>query len=163
MFIFCFVFVAPAQKIKPCFGFHATSLFGGASPSTWPVSSTPSWLCSTPLGTMKMRVMISIYLFIFIFDLWNLHFPHLLDHMATEKQARTPRANWVLPNHPTCWFLEHLRELGVPAENLPWDTVTFPTRYLIAARQLCKPSAPTCSPGLKPTFFWLFYCDRMFC
>lgn len=141
-------FVVPAQKIRLCFGFHATSLFGGASPSTWPVSSTPSWLCSTPLETMKTRVMISNLFFSLNLKSRIYHFPDLLDHNATVKQARTPRANLALQNNPTCQFLDRRRKLGVPAEK-PRDSVTFPTRYFIAARQLCKPSAPTCSPGLS--------------
>lgn len=44
------------QKIRLCSGSHATSLFGGASPSTWPVWSTSLWLYSTPLVMMEMKV-----------------------------------------------------------------------------------------------------------
>lgn len=44
------------QKIRLCFGSHATSLFGGVSPSTWPVYSTSLWLFSTHLVMMEMRV-----------------------------------------------------------------------------------------------------------
>lgn len=50
-----------AQKIRLCSGSHVTSLFGGASPSTWPSCSTLLWLYSTLLVTMKMRVRISAY------------------------------------------------------------------------------------------------------
>lgn len=45
-----------AQKIRLCSGSRVTSLFGGASPSIWPVCSTSLWLCSTPLVTMEMKV-----------------------------------------------------------------------------------------------------------
>lgn len=50
------------QKIRLCSGSHVISLFGGASPSTWPVWSTSPWLCSTPLVMMEMRVRIFIFL-----------------------------------------------------------------------------------------------------
>lgn len=51
------------QKIRPCSGSHATSLCGGASPSTWPAWSTSPWPCSTPLAMMEMRVRIFIFFF----------------------------------------------------------------------------------------------------
>lgn len=44
------------QKIRLSFGSHATSLFGGVSPSTWPAYSTSLWLSSTRLVMMEMRV-----------------------------------------------------------------------------------------------------------
>lgn len=69
------------QKIRPCSGSHATSLCGGASPSTWPAWSTSPWPCSTPLAMMEMRVRIFM-LFFFSFVLQQMisfglfFFPH---------------------------------------------------------------------------------------
>lgn len=45
-----------SQKIRLCSGSRATSLFGGASPSTWPACSTLPWRCSTRLVMMEMKV-----------------------------------------------------------------------------------------------------------
>lgn len=49
------------QKIRLCSGSPVTSLFGGASPSTWPVWSTSLWLFSTLLAMMEMRVSVSFF------------------------------------------------------------------------------------------------------
>lgn len=44
------------QKIKLSSGSPVISLFGGASPSTWPVWSTLLWQSFTLLVTMVMKV-----------------------------------------------------------------------------------------------------------
>lgn len=49
------------QKIRLCSGSPVKSLFGGASPSTWPVWSTSLWLFSTLLAMMEMRVSVSFF------------------------------------------------------------------------------------------------------
>lgn len=59
------------QKIRLCSGSHVISLFGGASPSTWPVWSTSSWLYSTLSVMMEMRVRISATSYLFNGSIWG--------------------------------------------------------------------------------------------